>query len=305
MTQAMASGPDCISAITTLFHRFEAYARDNTAAYLRRSGVLKAEEGCARDASEPVTVFHTREYIAMPLVDLAFIMQRGINCNMETLLVALIIMCRFSHYAKVPVTRHMVHRLYVACLHVAMKTHCDAFYANSAFAQRAGVSLPEMNRLEVYVLNGIQWRATVMLDTSSVDEGLSPTSPIAAARHQTLQAQQHQQRVAASSSFGQLLSLTVTWQGRCQLADDVPAMEMTLTVPSNKASRPTPPSASPQRARSNPRAKFHHAASISIDSSHSQSFVAIETPSVEVFDFSGELNHHLVPSAGRGRGPRR
>jgi hypothetical protein len=201
MTQAMASGPDCISAITTLFHRFEAYARDNTAAYLRRSGVLKAEEGCARDPSEPVTVFHTREYIAMPLVDLAFIMQRGINCNMETLLVALIIMCRFSHYAKVPVTRHMVHRLYVACLHVAMKTHCDAFYANSAFAQRAGVSLPEMNRLEVYVLNGIQWRATVMLDTSSVDEGLAPTSPIAAARHQTLQAQQHQQRVAASSSF--------------------------------------------------------------------------------------------------------
>merc|ERR1719197_321448 len=54
-----------------------------------------------------------------------------------------------------------MHRLYVAALHVAMKTHSDRFLRNDAFARVAGITNIELNLLEAELLGGLRWRTLV------------------------------------------------------------------------------------------------------------------------------------------------
>jgi hypothetical protein len=112
--------------------------------------------------NEPVTVFHTREHIEMSLSDIGTAMQRVTRCEFEALDAALVLCCRYST-CTVPVTRHMMHRLYVAALHVVLKAHSDEFLTNRAYAQGAGVTTKELARLERAVIHGVKWRCTVLL----------------------------------------------------------------------------------------------------------------------------------------------
>jgi len=152
------------------FDRFEAICRANSLAYHAMTlGISVAdviEEPPSTSSSEPITVFHTRERIGMSLFDLACTMQRVTKCNDEAILVALTLACRYSHLGT-PVSRHMMHRLFVACLQLGLKTHNDEFFTNAAYARVAGVLPAEMNRLELGLLKGLDWRCCVLITEGS------------------------------------------------------------------------------------------------------------------------------------------
>jgi hypothetical protein len=55
----------------------------------------------------------------------------------------------------------MMHRMYIAALHVAIKTHCDRYFRNDTFARLAGISTLELNLLEAAFIHGLHWRCLV------------------------------------------------------------------------------------------------------------------------------------------------
>lgn len=115
-------------------------------------------------AAEPVTHFSSVFVPALSLLELGAAMQRTTACSDEDLLMTLALIARYSRTANVPVTRHMMHRLYVACLHQIIKTHRDRYPRNDTFAICAGISLAEMNALEIALLDALQWRCLITAD---------------------------------------------------------------------------------------------------------------------------------------------
>jgi hypothetical protein len=111
--------------------------------------------------SEPVTYFHSRLVPALSLYDLGAALNHGAGCGDEAMLVALVLTDRYCGTARVKPTAHMMHRIYVACLQVGLKTHCDMFLKNSVFADIAGVSLTELNCCEAALLAGLNWKSLV------------------------------------------------------------------------------------------------------------------------------------------------
>jgi hypothetical protein len=157
------------------FDTFESVCRANTAGYHRQAqahGFLErgvtaqtvresTSSPSSMSSNEPITVFHTREWIPMSLYDLASTMQRATRCNNEAALVALVLACRYGT-TTLAVTRHMMHRLYVAALQLALKAHNDEFYTNAVYGKVAGVTNYEMNRLELALIKGLAWRCCVL-----------------------------------------------------------------------------------------------------------------------------------------------
>jgi hypothetical protein len=59
------------------------------------------------------------------------------------------------------VTHRNVHRLLLTCATVAEKYYNDIYYCNTYYANVGGISLGEMNRLEVTLLYALMWRLKV------------------------------------------------------------------------------------------------------------------------------------------------
>jgi hypothetical protein len=116
---------------------------------------------------EPLSVFHTREYVAMSLADLAGVMRRSTRTNDETALVALVLCCRYNDRNKARITRHMMHRLYVTALYVALKVHSDYTYSNKSYAKLAGVAPAELLRLEAALCEGLDWNLLVTVPNAA------------------------------------------------------------------------------------------------------------------------------------------
>jgi hypothetical protein len=111
--------------------------------------------------SEPVTYFHSRTVPDLTLYQLGAALDEAFLCGDEALLVALVLVDRYCGRASVKPTTHMMHRLYVTCLQVGIKAHCDSFLKNATFADLAGVALSELNCCESALLRGLDWRALV------------------------------------------------------------------------------------------------------------------------------------------------
>jgi hypothetical protein len=175
-----------------ILHAFEAYCVANSAGHhaRRRAGQppmpdvlvmsdvpepLVAASDDRVCGLEPLTVFHSRSTIPMTLVDLAKVMQRVTKSNDEVTLVTAILMCRFASRS-IAVTRHMMHRLYIAALQLALKAHNDEFYTNATYAKAAGVSLAEMNRLELHFAIGLNWNCCVLLNPACGRDGSTATT---------------------------------------------------------------------------------------------------------------------------------
>ena len=58
-------------------------------------------------------------------------------------------------------TAHMLHRLFVACVHVAVKTHWDRSWRTRSFARLAGVGTLELIAAEAVVIYMCDWRTIV------------------------------------------------------------------------------------------------------------------------------------------------
>jgi hypothetical protein len=161
------------STIVRATNAFEQSCEDNTQAYAVLAAAKGASSTSSSDvpfANEPITVFHTREHISMPLGDLAVTMQRITRCEDEALVIALTLCIRYGR-SSLPVTRQMMHRLFVAALHVGLKTHSDSYLTNTCYARAAGVSTREMNRLEAEFLKALDWNVTIFAGPANAATG--------------------------------------------------------------------------------------------------------------------------------------
>lgn len=111
---------------------------------------------------EPVTLFHSANVPGISLVALHDALRKGATRIASAIgLIALALFHRYAATTRVYVTAHMMHRLYVACVLVAAKAHCDSYPHNSRVARVSGVQLAELNRLETALLLAVEWRAIV------------------------------------------------------------------------------------------------------------------------------------------------
>mmetsp|Transcript_46175 Transcript_46175/g.142365 ORF Transcript_46175/g.142365 Transcript_46175/m.142365 type:complete len:264 (-) Transcript_46175:446-1237(-) len=158
------SGSDLAAAHAAV----EAAATSNTEAFATVSaaapstGVAVIEQHPeALPHSEPVNRFSSKIVPPMSLSQLSDVMQRTTKCGDEMAMVAVALTLRYCDTTRTPLTLKMMHRLFVAALHVAIKTHSDRYFRNDAYAMLAGVSVAELNLLEAEVLRGLDWRCLV------------------------------------------------------------------------------------------------------------------------------------------------
>ena len=88
-------------------------------------------------------------------------MLRGTDCDDSLAMAAAVLTVRFCATSGTPLTSKMMHRLFIAALHVAIKTHSDRYFRNDAFALLSGLRCLEMNLLEAALLGGLEWRCLV------------------------------------------------------------------------------------------------------------------------------------------------
>jgi hypothetical protein len=122
---------------------------------------------CGAPLAEPITVYHSHVIPSAPLFDLARAMYASGACSTEALMVGFILMARYETVTGIRVTAHMMHRLYVACVHVGLKLHSDFFFNNGQFGAIVGVSLKEMNRVETALLADLRW--SVLVNPLAID----------------------------------------------------------------------------------------------------------------------------------------
>jgi hypothetical protein len=136
---------------------------------------------------EPVTFFHSKFVPKISLLQFAVALLRaGIHCDDQSVVVALVLMRRFSVSSGLPLTLHMMHRLFIACLLVGAKAHQDVFPCNMLVAKVSGIVCAELNRLETALLSGVNWNLLVRYchiddlaaeySSTPAPESVSPTS---------------------------------------------------------------------------------------------------------------------------------
>jgi len=125
----------------------------------RRIGRILPTKSC--DIVEPLSVFHSKVLPQISLFELSCTMNRATNCGESLLLMTLVLASRYCTTTKTRPTALMMHRLYVACLLVAIKAHSDEYLDNAAFAHVCGVTLTELNRLECEIVSALDWHLQV------------------------------------------------------------------------------------------------------------------------------------------------
>jgi len=113
--------------------------------------------------TERLTPFHSRCVPQCSLWRMASIIARTIKADDVVLAAALVLVQRYDSRAprNQRVSEHMLHRLYCACLQVALKAHSDVFYNNQVYAKAVGVTLREMNVLEWALVDALKWHIQV------------------------------------------------------------------------------------------------------------------------------------------------
>jgi hypothetical protein len=114
--------------------------------------------------AEPLTVFHSRDIPPITLNDVRCdLARRAALCDANTVLVAVALMLRFSGNTRLPLTSHMLHRLFLAALVIAAKAHHDAVPPNRTIARVVGIPVRELCRLELAFARGLDWACIVTL----------------------------------------------------------------------------------------------------------------------------------------------
>jgi hypothetical protein len=117
--------------------------------------------GAPPPIAEPVNFFQSRTLPGLSLYELARALHRSTQCGDDALLAGLVLAWRYCAATSTKPTLHSMHRLYVGCLHLAIKTHSDEFFRNSTFARFAGIGTLELNRIESVIVAGLDWRLLV------------------------------------------------------------------------------------------------------------------------------------------------
>ena len=107
------------------------------------------------------TRFHS---IAKPDISLKKYMKRVLrytDCELETLVCGVVYALRFAKKSDCIITSYNVHRIVLTSIVIAMKYVEDACYTNKYMAKVGGLSLPELNRLELMFLTTLDFSLDV------------------------------------------------------------------------------------------------------------------------------------------------
>ena len=113
------------------------------------------------DANAKTTRFHSVCTPDIPLRKYLKRISRYTDCNVETLVCAVIYVLRISRRSEIIITSLNVHRLLITSVVVSMKYVEDECFTNKYMAKVGGVSLSELNRLETLFLKNLDFSLDV------------------------------------------------------------------------------------------------------------------------------------------------
>lgn len=116
----------------------------------------------ASQASSNLTVFHSRKIPSISIYDFLARIHSFAGCSESCYLMAFIYIDRILQ--KNPdfmLSMYCIHRLILACVMMAIKFNDDIYYDNAFYAKVGGVTLHEMNCLEVALLSLTQFDLSV------------------------------------------------------------------------------------------------------------------------------------------------
>lgn len=126
--------------------------------------IAKKEHTGDLTAQEPERA-HPFDGVRVPAMRLADYLERlrgGFMCSLECYVLAIVLLDRAVEASPgLTLTALNVHRLFSTSLLLAVKVQDDAYLSNKHYAGMAGVSLQELNALEVTLLRLLQYRCMV------------------------------------------------------------------------------------------------------------------------------------------------
>jgi hypothetical protein len=134
-----------------------------------------------RTNSFPVSAFHGRP-LPLSLEQLIFQLTRNCESREQVVLLAALYVSRMlERNNALPMSSCTVHRLVLVAILVAIKFSCDKFPSNKVMAAAVGISLAELNKLEVKFLCGIGYDLTVSahdMDTAYSALGIAQSESV-------------------------------------------------------------------------------------------------------------------------------
>lgn len=112
-----------------------------------------------RETMHAATVFDSSVVPPIGIDKYLMRLRSAFRCSDASFIAAFILVDRVLGYdgGRLPLSMRNVHRLYLACLVVAVKYHEDLVYTNSHYAKAGGVHLREVNRLERVLLSALDF----------------------------------------------------------------------------------------------------------------------------------------------------
>ncbi|KMT06145.1 hypothetical protein BVRB_7g163150 [Beta vulgaris subsp. vulgaris] len=111
------------------------------------------------------TAFHGRSTPPVSIKQYIERMYKYAGCSPSCFVVAYIYVDRYLQQTKTYLTSLNVHRLLVTSVMVAAKFIDDSFFNNAYYAKVGGINTSEMNRLEMKLLFGVDFRLQVNVET--------------------------------------------------------------------------------------------------------------------------------------------
>lgn len=118
-------------------------------------------ERCDADSPEKLTPYHSVSEPPIKIHDYAARIVQFLNCGCHGVLLGLVLVARHCTLTKLVPSRLTMHRLVLTGTLIAVKCHHDKFASNKAFAKIGGLSLQELNALEILFFHGLQFLAGI------------------------------------------------------------------------------------------------------------------------------------------------
>lgn len=107
---------------------------------------------------ERITVFHSRKAPSISILNYLARIHQLAHCSESCFIVAFIYIDRLlQKNPEFPLNSLSIHRLILACVFMAIKFNDDIYYDNAFYARLGGITLEEMNYLEVGILSYLQF----------------------------------------------------------------------------------------------------------------------------------------------------
>eukprot|EP01060_Flectonema_neradi_P021386 TRINITY_DN2898_c6_g1_i1.p1 TRINITY_DN2898_c6_g1~~TRINITY_DN2898_c6_g1_i1.p1 ORF type:complete len:184 (+),score=36.02 TRINITY_DN2898_c6_g1_i1:48-554(+) len=137
------------------------------------SGVCKLNDKKSEDDSSR-TVFDCKTTKpSMPVVQYLLRLVKGARGTAELFTVMLIFINRLEQCAGIELTSRNCHRLLLTTFVIASKATEDFLFSNKYYAQIGGISLQDLNEMEVAFLNSTNWNTSTTVEYPLYAEKLS------------------------------------------------------------------------------------------------------------------------------------